>query len=433
MRNGTSNGTYFTPITDIDSIHDTMVSSMHNDKYTLQTIYTNIGVNGTYNGTNGTKNIHEKNAMYVCEKCHFKCSKHSDYDRHLLTRKHQMVHNGTKKTPKNAVKVVASYRCHCGKVYKYSQGLSRHKRMCEKNADDIEKNADTVTHMNDMLDRRETDLTVPETDLALRQKIILEREVALKEKEIALKEKEIKLKEEKMDNVNARVIHNEDILLCDKKKPDMDMITNIVSETVKAVVGPVMEAVTSGINGNNNHSHNHTNSHNKTFNMNVFLNENCKNAMNISEFVENLKIDATDFEKMGQIGHAESIARLMIRGLQDLDITKRPIHCSDLKREVIHIKDQDKWERDTPSQDKLRKAINHISNRNLWVMEDWKRENPGCTSAQHRKNDLYLKLLTESLGPLDEEKQVRELKKIGKKIAMNTILDKTTAMDAGNK
>ena len=396
MKNGTSNGTYFTPITDFDSIDDNMVSSIRNDKYVLETIKSDNGTNGTKMVQNGTK----------------------------------MVHNGTKmvhnKTPKDVVNVVKPFRCHCGKVYKYSQGLSRHKRVCNKIAD-------TDTHMNDLTDRRDMELTVPEAELALRQEIIRQRELALKEKEIALKEMEFKLKEEKMDNINARVLHNEEVLVHNKKTPDVDMITNIVSETVKAVVGPVMEAVTSGINGNNNHSNNHTNSHNKTFNMNVFLNENCKNAMNISEFVENLKIDATDFEKMGQLGHAESIARLMIRGLQDLDITKRPIHCSDLKREVIHIKDQDKWEKDTPNQDKLRKAINHVSNRNLWVMEDWKRENPGCTNVDNRKNDLYLKLLSESLGPLDQEKQVRELKKIGKKIAMNTILDKTTAMNAGNE
>ena len=116
-------------------------------------------------------------------------------------------------------------------------------------------------------------------------------------------------------------------------------------------------------NGGNN-SHNtitHTNSHNKTFNLQFFLNETCKDAMNIQDFIKSLQLNIQDLESVGELGYAEGISRMFVKGLNELEVTKRPIHCSDLKREVIHIKDKDVWEKDTSNQDKLKKAIKDLS------------------------------------------------------------------------
>jgi hypothetical protein len=186
-----------------------------------------------------------------------------------------------------------------------------------------------------------------------------------------------------------------------------EMIVDVVKEVVKK------DTTT------NNNSHNTTNN-NQTFNLQLFLNEDCKNAMNITDFVKNLQINTSDFERLGDVGHAEGISRMLIKGLSELDITERPIHCSDAKREVIHIKDQDKWEKDTDKV-KLKKAIQDISNRNMMVMDDWKTENPGCTEYDNAKNDMYMKLMVQSLTPLAEEK---DFKKIIKSVAKNTIIDK---------
>jgi len=168
----------------------------------------------------------------------------------------------------------------------------------------------------------------------------------------------------------------------------------------------------------------HTNSHNKTFNLQVFLNETCKDAMNITDFVKSLQLNLHDLEKVGELGYAEGISRIMVSRLNDIDITKRPIHCSDAKREIIHIKDKDVWERDNANQDKLKNAIKQVSTKNVMLLDDWRKENPGCTNYNDRRNDMYLKMQVESMGPVDEVNEKRDFGKIIRTIAKNTIIDK---------
>ena len=179
-------------------------------------------------------------------------------------------------------------------------------------------------------------------------------------------------------------------------------------------------------NGGNN-SHNtitHTNSHNKTFNLQFFLNETCKDAMNIQDFIKSLQLNIQDLESVGELGYAEGISRMFVRGLNELEVTKRPIHCSDLKREVIHIKDKDVWEKDTSNQDKLKKAIKDLSNKNIMLFDDWQRQNPGYDQYDSKKNDIYLHMMVQAMGPADEAAEKRDFGKIIKSIAKNTIIDK---------
>ena len=172
-----------------------------------------------------------------------------------------------------------------------------------------------------------------------------------------------------------------------------------------------------------NNCHNTTNSHNKTFNLQFFLNETCKDAMNITDFVNSLKLTLQDLEQVGELGYAEGISRMFVKGLNDLEVTKRPIHCSDLKREVLHIKDKDAWEKDE-NKDRLKKAIKDLSNKNFMLMDDWQKENPGCKEYNNHKNDIYLKMMIESLGPADASAEKRDFGKIIRTIAKNTIIDR---------
>ena len=179
-------------------------------------------------------------------------------------------------------------------------------------------------------------------------------------------------------------------------------------------------------NGGNN-SHNtitHTNSHNKTFNLQFFLNETCKDAMNIQDFIKSLQLNIQDLESVGELGYAEGISRMFVKGLNELEVTKRPIHCSDLKREVIHIKDKDVWEKDTSNQDKLKKAIKDLSNKNIMLFDDWQKQNPGYDQYDSKKNDIYLKMLVQTMGPADDVAERRDFGKIIRKIAKTTIIDK---------
>jgi hypothetical protein len=166
------------------------------------------------------------------------------------------------------------------------------------------------------------------------------------------------------------------------------------------------------------------NSNNKTFNLQFFLNETCKDAMNMKDFIKSLELSLPELEKMGEIGFAEGMSRVFVNRLNSLDITKRPIHCSDVKREIIHIKDDNKWERDNANLDRLRKIIKQLTHKNILRVDDWKKANPGCTEYNSRKNDQYLKLNMEAIGPVDEAEEKRDFGKIIRRVAENTAIDK---------
>jgi hypothetical protein len=167
-----------------------------------------------------------------------------------------------------------------------------------------------------------------------------------------------------------------------------------------------------------------SNSNNKTFNLQFFLNETCKDAMNMKDFIKSLELSLPELEKMGEVGFAEGMSRVFVNRLNSLDITKRPIHCSDIKREIIHIKDDNKWERDNANLDRLRKIIKQLTHKNILRVDDWKKANPGCTEYNSRKNDQYLKLNMEVIGPVDEAEEKRDFGKIIRRVAENTAIDK---------
>jgi hypothetical protein len=184
-----------------------------------------------------------------------------------------------------------------------------------------------------------------------------------------------------------------------------------------------MIEVAKNSNSNNNTTI-HTNSHNKTFNLQVFLNETCKDAMNMKDFIKSLELSLPELEKMGEVGFAEGMSRVFVNRLNSLDITKRPIHCSDVKREIIHIKDDNKWERDNANLDRLRKIIKQLTHKNILRVDDWKKANPGCTEYNSRKNDQYLKINMEAIGPVDDDDVKRDFGKIIRRVAENTAIDK---------
>ena len=213
----------------------------------------------------------------------------------------------------------------------------------------------------------------------------------------------------------------------EKTAPDLVMMLVKQNQEFKDLIisqnNQIIELSKNGGMTNYHNTINNTNSHNKTFNLQFFLNETCKDAMNITDFVSSLKLTLQDLEKVGELGYAEGISRMFVRGLNDLDVTKRPIHCSDLKREILHIKDKDKWERDA-NQDKLKKAIKDLSTKNIMLLDDWQKENPGCKDYKNQKNDIYLKMMVESLGPVDDVAEKKDFGKIIRTIAKNTIIDR---------
>ena len=190
-----------------------------------------------------------------------------------------------------------------------------------------------------------------------------------------------------------------------------------------------MMEITSKCSGTTNNVISNINSNNTNkFNLNVFLNEKCKDAMNINDFVNSLQLQIKDLENTGEYGFAEGISRIFTRGLKELDVYKRPIHCSDLKREILHMKSDGLWEKTNGENPKLIKAIKQVANKNISMMSEWKKENPGCEKYNSRKNDTYLKMTIESMGPTEKKEEERDFGKIVRSIAKDTIIEKEGAM-----
>ena len=171
----------------------------------------------------------------------------------------------------------------------------------------------------------------------------------------------------------------------------------------------MMEVIKNGTTINN------TNSNNKTFNLQFFLNETCKDAMNITDFVDSIKLTLTDLEKVGKIGYVEGISNIITTNLKALDVTQRPIHCTDNKREIMYVKDENKWEKEAEKKDKIRKAIKFVANKNMKLLSKFKEIHPDCVTSESKYSDQYNKLLLESFGgagDIDIDKENKIIRKI---------------------
>jgi len=168
----------------------------------------------------------------------------------------------------------------------------------------------------------------------------------------------------------------------------------------------------------NCHNNNTTNN---TFNLQVFLNEYCKDAMNINDFVDSFNLDISDLEDVGRLGYVEGMSNIIINKIKELDVNKRPIHCSDIKREIIYIKDNDIWEREDPNNSKFRKVIKRVSGKNIDMLNDWKEKYPEYLDFDSVYNEMYMKLIIASMG--GEDINIDE-NKIMKRVTKHVVIDK---------
>ena len=279
---------------------------------------------------------------FECEKCAFKCSKKSNYDKHILTSKHTnaifVASNATCLETKNA-------KCpFCEKNFNHSSSMYRHKKECKEK---IEKVTNNTNNNNDKL------------------------------VEYLMKE-------------NSELKHM-----------IIDVCKNINTNSSQ-----------------NNHSFNNTNSHNKTFNLQFFLNETCKDAMNIMDFAESVKLQLSDLEKVGEIGYVDGISNIIVKNLIALDETKRPVHCTDTKREVLYIKDDNKWEKEDLEKKKIRKLIKKVADKNARLIPKFKEEHPDCVKSVSKFSDQYNKLIVESFDN-DAEKEDKIIRKIAKEVTID--------------
>ena len=318
-----------------------------------------------------------KNACnFICEKCNFKCSKQSNYDKHLVTRKHlNTTKNNEIQQKKEQIK---EYACECGKSYNHRASLFNHKKTCTYEPE-------------------------PESKPKLAQYI----------KEDPNENPNISF----LTNIVIEIVKNNSDL--QKQMLEMQKQNQEYQKQNQDLQKQMLEVCKNGMGGSHN---NHNHSHNKTFNMQVFLNEKCKDAMNIMDFVNTMTLDFADLEEVGKVGYVEGIGGIIIKKLNELDVYKRPIHCSDAKREIMYVKDENVWGKENSTYDKLRKAIKHVTFKNSSMLEPWSKANPQCMNTSHRLNDVYVQMIGQSMG--GKESFLDSENKIMKKIAKAVLIDK---------
>jgi hypothetical protein len=187
----------------------------------------------------------------------------------------------------------------------------------------------------------------------------------------------------------------------------------------------LLEIVKNGTHNITNNTTNNTNNNcnNKSFNLQFFLNETCKDAMNIMDFVNSIELQLSDLESVGELGYVKGISNIILKHLKALDVTQRPVHCSDAKREVLYIKDNDVWEKEDHENNKMRKAVKYISHKNTKLLPLWKEKNPDCQNYYSSKSDKYNYMVIEAMGGMGENYAEKE-DKIIRNIAKEVIIEK---------
>jgi len=174
---------------------------------------------------------------------------------------------------------------------------------------------------------------------------------------------------------------------------------------------------------NNNNTNNTNNTNNNKFNLNIFLNETCKDALNIMDFVSSIQMQLNDLDNFRELGYVKNISNILIRGLKSLDVCKRPIHCSDLKREIMYVKDQNAWEKDK-EQTNMTKAIKKIAFNGVKQIPAWETAHPGYTDPDHKNNDKHLKMVFEMMGGLTDEDDLKNYNKIFRNVLKEVVIGK---------
>jgi hypothetical protein len=302
---------------------------------------------------------------FICESCDINTNNKKDYNKHCLTAKHRNRTTIDEKLP------IFAFMCKkCSKGYKARNSLWYHEQKCNYEINGV------------------------------------------------IESKEYK-------EYNEKIEHNNKLYVTDSViATEVSNLSNIVIELIKSnteLQKQMMEVCKHSTTTINNHN-GPSNSHNKTFNMQFFLNEQCKDAMNIMDFVDSMTLDFADLEDVGKLGYVEGMSGIIIRKLNEMDIYKRPIHCSDGKREIMFVKDDNVWEKENGNYDRLRKAIKHITKKNGDLMIPWSKENPSCMDIQHKMNDVYLQIMSQCMG--GRESFVESENKIMKKIAKAVFIDK---------
>ena len=298
--------------------------------------------------------------LYNCTPCNYHTFCKRDYNKHLSTRKHQ-------KTIYPEVCIdTKTYFCQCGNVYKHRQNLHTHKKKCPEVTNDCasEEKDDEKTKPQECTKEETTLIPNPAEPLST-----VPTEILLK-----------------LIQQNA--------------------------ELIAKVQQPAPQTVINNYN---------TTNRNSTFNLNVYLNETCKDALSIDEFLDTIHVKLLDLENSRRLGYSEGLSKIIINRLNEIDAHKRPIHCSDLKRETMYIKAGENWEKENEDKTNIKRAIKIIEHKTIRCIPEWIKTHPNCIKSSHRDSTPYLHMVKQVTGG-DLEKEDKNINNIIKKIAENVVI-----------
>ena len=340
------------------------------------------------------KSKDEINDKFVCVSCDFRCSKRSNYNTHLLTHKHKKITEDTK----NASQQSTSFICPCcNKKYSHLSGLCRHKKICVVA---VKQDIHEAVTTNTVFETKPSDDSYPIENMKITpaelQNMITDTQFCKKMVVELIKTN---------NNLQAQIL---------------EMMKNTQSQSIETIPPPSTIGVASNGNNNTINANTTNNSNNPTFNMNLFLNEKCKDAMNMKDFVNSIQLNMTDLENVGRLGYVEGMSNIFIDNLQKTDVYKRPVHCSDVKRETLYVKEDDQWEREGPDHAKMTNAVLAVEHKNVVLVNEWAKANPRCLNSNTRENETYFRL---SKAATDGEKD-GNIDKVIRKVAKRVVIEK---------
>jgi hypothetical protein len=316
-----------------------------------------------------------KNAeKYICEVCDFKCSKQSNYTNHLMTAKHKHAYNGLQHAYKNMPSCGKMddkmYECTCGMVYNHRQSLFRHQKKCQQMSEHVDSPSPP--------ENRIVHEPISESMVIKCFQSMMEAQAVRDEAQTAAAAEQTRLLIEAISLKGPQCIMN-----------------------------------------------NTTNNNNNQFNLNVFLNEDCKDAFTLKEVIETIVCTVSDLDRMDTDGYAATITRKILESMQHMSITERPIHCTDAKRNAVCVKNETGWERNEKAMTLLVNSVYFVGRKLGCMIEDWKLAYPDHYHGTVSRRDQFHRMVTDAMSVADLEVEAR----IASKVCKGVILDRKAAMD----
>ena len=335
-----------------------------------------------------TKNP-QKIPKYICEKCNIITNNKKDFNRHLSTAKHHKPNYFNNVLTETAQILTESnqileenpvFECkQCNKKYNSRVGLWYHKKKCQTKQQKTEQNEKSVSEDEEYSEEHST------------------------------------AKNYKMPPSNSEIIEILKVQMLENHE-----FKKFMMEQQKQMMELALKSnITNNINTNSN-----CNNNNNTFNLQFFLNEKCKDALNINEFVDSIKIQMSDLEKFSHLDYPDGVSKIFVKNLNNVDTYLRPIHCSDLKREVLYIKDNNEWIKESDDKPLLKNAIKQVAFKNIKLINEWVKEHPGCQDPTTKQNVKYNKIVMNSMSGGTVEEQHNNLEQIVKNVTKAVVIDK---------